>query len=71
MILICYGNRQTTQEQKQEQQEQEQQVAAVGAVVAVAAAGAGSRLSTDGCKQSERIATIRIILMSSPTEGGR
>lgn len=75
-ILIWYGNRQTTQEQKQEQQEQEQQeqqeqkqqeqeqqVAAVGA--RASAAGAGSRLSTDGCKQNERIATIGIILINS------
>lgn len=36
----------------------------VVAVAAVAAAGAGSRLSTDGRKQNERIATIRIILIS-------
>lgn len=33
-------------------------VVAVAAVAAVAAAGAGSRLSTDGCKQNERSATI-------------
>lgn len=36
-------------------------VVAAVAAVAVAAAGAGSRLSTDGCKQNERIATIRIL----------
>lgn len=40
-------------------------VIVVAAVAAVAAAGAGSRLSTDGCKQYERIATMRIILISS------
>lgn len=40
-------------------------VVVVAAVAAVAAAGAGSRLSTDGRKQNERIATIRIILISS------
>lgn len=39
--------------------------AVLAAGAAVAAAGAGSRLSTDGCKQNERIATIRIILISS------
>lgn len=39
--------------------------AVVAAVVAVAAAGAGTRLSTDGCKQNKRIATTKIILISS------